>query len=62
MKELIDYRKAIGKTQREMAELLNISYSMYQKLEYGIVKPSIETMKKFRETFKDFDINIFLKQ
>ena len=61
MKELINYRKAIGKTQHEMAELLEISYSMYQKLEYGIVKPSVETIKKFRETFKDFDINIFLK-
>lgn len=61
MEELVNYRKAIGKTQQEMADLLKISFSMYQKLEYGIVKPSVETIKKFRETFKDFDINIFLK-
>ncbi len=61
MEELVNYRKAIGKTQQEMADLLGISFSMYQKLEYGIVKPSVETIKKFRETFKDFDINIFLK-
>lgn len=60
MKDLVNYRIAIGKTQHEMAELLDISYSMYQKLEYGIVKPSVETIKKFRDTFKDFDINIFL--
>ena len=31
MKELVDYRKAIGKTQREMAELLGVSLSMYTK-------------------------------
>lgn len=61
MKELMNYRKEIGKTQQEMADLLKISYSMYQKLEYGIVKPSVKTIKKFKEVFKDFDINIFLK-
>ncbi len=61
MKELMNYRKEIGKTQQEMANLLKISYSMYQKLEYGIVKPSVKTIKKFKEVFKDFDINIFLK-
>lgn len=61
MKELIDYRKAIGKTQREMAELLGVSKSMYEKYEYGIYKPSLKVIKKFREVFRDFDINIFLK-
>lgn len=61
MKELVDYRKAIGKTQREMAELLNVSKSMYEKYEYGLYKPSLKVIKRFREVFKDFDINIFLR-
>ena len=61
MKELVNYRKEIGKTQREMAELLGVSKSMYEKYEYGIYKPSIKVMKRFKEIFKDFDINIFLK-
>lgn len=61
MKELVDYRKAIGKTQREMAELLGVSTSMYTKYEYGIYRPSIKVIRRFREVFKDFDINIFLK-
>lgn len=61
MKELVDYRKAIGKTQKEMAELLGVSLSMYTKYEYGIYKPSLKVIKRFRKVFKDFDINIFLK-
>lgn len=61
MKELVDYRKAIGKTQREMAELLGVSLSMYTKYEYGLFKPSLKVIKRFREVFRDFDINIFLK-
>lgn len=61
MKELVNYRKEIGKTQREMAELLGVSISMYTKYEYGLYKPSIKVIKRFRELFKDFDITIFLK-
>lgn len=61
MKELVNYRKAIGKTQKEMAELLGVSLSMYTKYEYGLFKPSLKVIKKFREVFSDFDINIFLK-
>lgn len=61
MKELVNYRKAIGKTQKEMAELLGVSISMYTKYEYGLYKPSLKVIKKFREVFSDFDINIFLK-
>ena len=61
MKELSNYRKKIGKTQREMAEMLGVSKSMYEKYEYGIAKPSIKVLKKFKELFRDLDINIFLQ-
>ena len=57
---LKEFRTNEKKTQQEMANLIGISKSMYEKLEYGQTKPSIETMQKFKKVFEDFDTNIFL--
>lgn len=58
--KLKQFRLQKGLTLEQMAKLVGISKSMYEKLEYEERKPSLETMKKFKEIFKDFDINIFL--
>ena len=58
--KLKEFRLNKGLTQEQMAKLVGISKSMYEKIEYEERKPSIDTMKKFKEIFKDLDINIFL--
>lgn len=58
--KLKEFRLKKGLTIEQMAKLVGISKSMYEKLEYEERKPSIETMKKFKDIFKDFDLNIFL--
>ena len=57
--KLKEFRLNKGLTQEQMAKLVGISKSMYEKIEYEERKPSIDTMKKFKEVFKDLDINIF---
>ncbi len=58
--KLKEFRLKKGLTIEQMAKLVGISKSMYEKLEYEERKPSVETMKKFKEIFKEFDLNIFL--
>lgn len=61
---LKEFREIEKKTQKEMAEYLKITKSMYEKLESNDRKPSIETLKKIKELYakyhRPFDINIFL--
>lgn len=57
---LKEFRLKKKKTQQEMADLVGITKSMYEKLEYKQKSPSVETMKKFKAAFKDFNVNIFL--
>ena len=54
------FREEKKLTKQEMADILGITKSMYEKLEYGLRKPSLKTLKSFKEKFADFDINIFL--
>lgn len=62
---LKEFREIEKKTQQEMADILGITKSMYEKLEYKQVRPSIETLKKiqilFNEYRRPFDVNIFLQ-
>lgn len=58
---LKDFRIKKKKTQQEMADLVGITKSMYEKLEYNERKPSIETIQRFKKAFKDFEPNIFLQ-
>ena len=58
--KLKEFRLKKGLTQEQMAKLVGISKSMYEKLEYNQARPSIEMIEKFKAVFKDLDINIFL--
>lgn len=58
--KLKEFRLERKLTIGQMAMLVGISRSMYEKIERQERKPSIETLKKFREAFKDIDLNIFL--
>lgn len=62
---LQDFRKIENKTQQEMANMLGITKSMYEKLEYKQTKPSVETLKKIKELFekykRPFNVDIFLQ-
>ena len=60
MKTLKEFREAIGKTQQEMANELDISKSMYEKLESGDRKPGREMMKKIKLKYPLIDVSIFL--
>lgn len=57
---LKEFRQKKNKTKQQMADLIKLSLSMYEKLESGQRKPSVDTIKRFKEVFKDFDTNIFL--
>ena len=62
---LQEFREAENKTQNEMAELLSITKSMYEKLKYKQAKPSVETLKKIKKLYekykRPFNIDIFLQ-
>ncbi len=60
MKTLKEFREAIGKTQEEMAQELEISKSFYEKVENGVRKPSRELIEKIKEIYPLLDVNIFL--
>lgn len=57
---LKDFRLSKNKTQQEMANIIGISKSAYEKYEYGDNYPSMKTLIKIKEKFPDFDIDIFL--
>lgn len=49
--DLITIRKQNRYTQKAMAEMLNISYSLYQKMEYGLRKINYSVVEKVSELF-----------
>lgn len=62
---LKEFREIEGLTVQEVADSLEISKSMYEKLEINERKPSIETLKKIKQLFekykRPFNVDIFLK-
>ena len=56
-----NYRLSKGYSRREMADLLNISLSQYDKVEFNQRFPSNTFLKKFKKTFPEFDMNIFFE-
>lgn len=62
MKCMKKFRKDKGYTASEMANILGISQSLYDKIEYDNRKPSREFMTKFKRCFPDFDMNIFFDE
>lgn len=58
---LIQFRKAINKTQEEMANMWGITLSFYKQIECGAKNPSIENVKKFKKKFPTANVDkIFL--
>ena len=59
--KLKSFRKTIGKSQFEMAKILDITLSFYIKLELGLRNPSLKTIKKFKNEFPTANVDeIFL--
>lgn len=55
--KLINYRNNLGLSQREIADILGITYSFYSKIETGERRPSYNFLKKFKNKFKNADID-----
>ncbi len=62
---LKEFREIEGLTMQEVANLLDISKSMYEKLELNDRKPSVETLKKIKQLYekykRPFNVDIFLQ-
>jgi len=60
---LVDFRNSRNLTQREMSIRMGVTLTLYSKVELGIRNPSYNFLKKFKDTFKDADINeIFFEE
>ena len=61
MNAIKNFRLNRGLSRKQMAELLNISLSQYDKVEFNQRPPSQSFLKKFKQTFPEFDMNIFFE-
>ena len=62
MKFLKDFRAKQGYTREQMAQKLDISLSLYDKVEFDARTPSKNFLDRFKKAFPDFDMNIFFEQ
>ena len=53
---LVDFRNLKNLTQKEMAKKLDITPSMYSKLELGLRNQTYGFLLKFKQVFKDASI------
>lgn len=61
--ELKQFRENLKATQREMAEDIGFSLSMYEKVERGTVKASRNFIEAMKKKFPNIDIDyIFFNQ
>ena len=59
MEFLKEFRKKKGYTTMQMAQALQISNSLYTKVESDFRLPSQNFLTRFKQCFPDFDMNIF---
>ena len=59
MKELELFRKSLNLTRQEFADNIEISRSLYEKVETGQRKPSRNFVEKLKRKYPQFDANIF---
>ncbi|WP_293997629.1 helix-turn-helix transcriptional regulator [uncultured Megasphaera sp.] len=59
MEWLKSFRNENGYTLDEMAGILGISKSLYEKIEYNDREPSRNFLTKFKKAFPDVDMNVF---
>ena len=57
-----EFRVSKGYSLAEMAKILDVSQSLYEKIEYGDRHPSRNFMMKVKDKFPDFDMNIFFTE
>lgn len=59
MNGLVEFRKELRMSRREMAETLEISHSMYEKVELGQRSLTGRLLRKIKEKFPQVDMNKF---
>lgn len=59
MKALKEFRQSLGLTTTEIAEKIQVSKSLYEKVELGFRMPSRNFIQKVKKTYPQFDTNIF---
>ena len=59
MNEIKEFRISLGLTLQEFANSINVSKSLYEKVEFGIRKPSRVFTEKLKQKYPQFDVNIF---
>lgn len=62
MTALKDFRESLGYSKKQLADILHISKSLYEKVEWGIRPPSQAFLFNFKKKFPSFDMNIFFKE
>ena len=59
MEQLKKFRSSLGLTAQGFSDRINVSKSLYEKVENGFRKPSREFITKLKKEFPEFDTNIF---
>lgn len=62
MKELKQFRISLKLTIQEFAGSINVSKSLYEKVESGARKPSREFITRLKKKYPQFDVNIFFTE
>ncbi len=62
MEELKEFRMSLKLTLQEFAESIDVSKSLYEKVENGARKPSREFTTKLKQKYPEFDVNIFFSK
>ena len=53
------FRLENGYSRKQIADILKISVSLYNKVEYNQRRPSQNFLDRLKSAFPDFDMNIF---
>lgn len=59
MEILKKFRESLRLTTQEFADNIEVSKSLYEKIESGARKPSREFTTKLKKKYPQFDVNIF---
>lgn len=61
METLKGFRISLGLTIQQFAKSIEVSKSLYEKVECGVRKPSRVFITKFKKVYPQFDVNIFFE-
>lgn len=56
------FRQSNGYSKKQLADILQISDSLYEKIEYDVRPPSRNFLNRFKAAFPNFDMNIFFTE